>query len=178
MQHINFYTKRLLLRPFYNNDLCDLFEIYSQEKTCQYLLGDTWTEENKYDYFEDRIANQQLKEHNTLFLAVVYNNKVIGELQAWYEYKETLEIGFIFNQDFAGYGFAYEAVSAFIDYLFSLDIHRIYARTNSENTPSIKLCQKIELRQEAHIKQGLYVKNNWCDYLIFAILKSEYLVNK
>ncbi|MDT2748985.1 hypothetical protein P7H30_04385 [Streptococcus parauberis] len=53
-------TKRLKIRPFKQADINDLFEIYCNEETCQYLLHEPWTDNNKNNEFQKKISEYKL----------------------------------------------------------------------------------------------------------------------
>ena len=50
-------TERLLIRPFKEDDLEDLYGIYMDEKTCRYLLHDAWNKDNKHQHFQKANAD-------------------------------------------------------------------------------------------------------------------------
>lgn len=56
-----------------------------------------------------------------------------------------------------------------IDYLATCDV---------ENIGSIKVLQSLGFRLEGHFKQNLYVKGQWRDNYLFALLSSEYKENQ
>lgn len=83
---------------------------------------------------------------------VLLNGKVIGDISVWYTgMKQTVEIGFVFNLNFFGKGYAKESVKAVIKELFGkYNFHRIQANLDARNISSAKLCHNIGMRQEAH----------------------------
>ncbi len=44
-------TKRLIIRPFKDEDGDDLFEFYSNKNTCRFLLHEVWNASTKSDKF-------------------------------------------------------------------------------------------------------------------------------
>lgn len=90
--------------------------------------------------------------------------------------KETVEVGFVFNPLHAGKGYTSEAVKNVLAYLFSnLNTHRVQAVLDARNKASVKLCERIGLRKEAHFIQDYWNKGEWTDSYVYAILKDEYL---
>lgn len=111
-------TKRLSLRTFQEKDFADTFAIYKDNETCRYLLHDPWTPETAEDLFNVKISNSQLKRDQMLNLAVVFQNKIIGDLYVWYtDMRETVELGYSFNRAVSGNGFATEALQKLIHVL-------------------------------------------------------------
>lgn len=167
-------TKRLLIRPFYEMDYSDLYEIYSKEAVCKYLLIEPWKKNNK-ERFNKKVSNNHLDIHSTLNLAVQLNNKVIGDIQVWYtEMKETVEIGYVFNPQFHHNGYAKESVRAVIEELFkTYKIHRIQTNLDARNLPSAKLCESVGMRKEAHFIQDYWNKGEWTDSIMYGMIISD-----
>lgn len=168
-------TNRLELRVLIERDLEDVYEIYSDEATCQYLLHEPWNTNNKASAFEEELSKYDFDSEDGLNLAVVLDNKVIGVLSAWKtEMKDTAEIGFSFNKNYSGKGYAIEAAKALLDFLFSdKNLHRVTANCDARNAASAKLCQRIGMRKEAHFIKDFWNKGEWTDSFIFAVLKEE-----
>lgn len=169
-------TTRLKIRPFKQTDVDDLFEIYSKEETCKYLLHEPWTDSNKNDEFSKKLSENKLTSGTSLSLACELNNKVIGDISIWYTgMKETVEVGFVFNNTFAGKGYATEALKGVIEYLFKVEkVHRIQANLDCRNIPSASLCARVGMRQEAHFIKDFWNKDEWTDSYVYGMLKSDF----
>ena len=88
---------------------------------------------------------------------------------------EQAEIGITLAPEFQGQGYATEALEAILDYLLvTLEKHRVFGSVDPRNVPSMKLLQRIGMRQEAHFVKSLWFKGEWVDDVIFAILASEW----
>lgn len=172
---LEFTTERLMIRPFKNTDLQDVFAIYNNEDTCKFLLHNQWTHENMEKKFNKKLANGILSNESMLSLAVVYKNKVIGDLSVWYtDMKDTVEIGYSFSNEVAGKGLATEAVSSLVVQLFDVfNIHRLQAKLDARNIASQKLCERIGMRKEAHFTQDFWNKNEWTDSIVYGMLASD-----
>jgi len=71
--------------------------------------------------------------------------------------------------------YATEAVRALLDYLFdTLGKHRVFGSVDPRNRSSIRLLQRVGMREEAHFVKSLWFKDEWVDDVIFAILASEW----
>lgn len=170
-------TKRLSLRTFQEKDFADTFAIYKDNETCRYLLHDPWTSETAEDLFNVKISNSQLKRDQMLNLAVVFQNKIIGDLYVWYtDMRETVELGYSFNRAVSENGFATEALQKLIHVLFEeLDIHRIQVNIDSRNQASKKLCERLGMRIEGNFIEDYWNKGEWTNSLIFGMLYSDFL---
>ncbi|MFF2907979.1 GNAT family N-acetyltransferase [Paenibacillus sp. NPDC057934] len=68
-------------------------------------------------------------------------------------------IGYIFNPEFYGKGYATEACQAVLNYAFAeLGAHRILALCNPDNAPSWRLLERLSMRREGHFKKEAFFK--------------------
>jgi len=58
--------------------------------------------------------------------------------------------------------------------LEGLGLHRIVARCDARNTASARVMERIGMRREAHFVRNEFLKGEWTDELIYAILRSEW----
>jgi len=85
------------------------------------------------------------------------------------------EIGISLNPKYQKQGFAQEALRAIFKYLFvQLDLHRIIGSVDPRNISSATLLRRVGMRQEAHFIQSYWLKGEWTDDLVFALLRSEW----
>lgn len=168
-------TNRLKIRSLRETDVEDLYEIYSNKNTCRFLLHEPWTLSTKDEKFQKKLAANQLTHETSISLACELDNKVIGDISIWYtEMKETVEIGYAFNDAYSGKGYATEALRSVIEYLFSIvKIHRIQANLDARNISSAKLCERVGMRKEAHFIEDYWNKGEWTDSFIYGILISD-----
>jgi len=103
-------------------------------------------------------------------------NKLIGNLYLGKREFDALELGYVFNQQYWGQGYAQESCSALIKHAFSAGIHRIYAECDPYNTASWRLLESLGFQKEAHLRQNVYFwkgKNGdpiWKDTLVYGLL--------
>lgn len=150
-------TERLILRSFTENDAADVYE-YLKE-TAVNCFADMKLHSIREAKSEMR---RRAKEHDLYFAVVLKENgKVIGEVFGEPEghdpdddAADTFSPCWMLNRKYWGKGYAFEAVSAYLDYLFNKKgIRRIYAYTEDFNPPSRHLCEKLGMRFE-----GLFVE--------------------
>ncbi len=168
-------TERIHMRPFRKEDCDDLYAIYSDEKTCRYLLHHAWQRDECAKEVDIKIAENELTEDRKLSLAVVLGERVIGDISLWYTgMKDTVEIGYVFNDAYKGHGYAYEAVKHLIAHLFyERKIHRIQANMDARNHASARLCQRLGMRKEAHFIQDYWNKGEWTDSFVYGMLRDD-----
>ncbi len=117
-------TERLVLRPFRQDDLADLYE-YASVAGVGEMAG--WAHHESVDTSQ-RILNLFIEEDKTFAIVFKENGKVIGSLGVEkYGMEDKLtefdgylgrEIGYVLSKDYWGRGIMPEAVRAVIDYLF------------------------------------------------------------
>jgi len=56
-----------------------------------------------------------------------------------------------------------------------LNLHRIMADTDAENTAAWTLAERLGMRRDGHLHQSLWVKGRWADEYLYAILREEWL---
>lgn len=168
-------TDRLILRPILKRDKYDYFEIYQHQETCRYLLHDAWTLNDLNQNFDKRLPYQSLSKNKHIEISCVLKNKVIGHIVVWYtDMKETVELGYVFHHAYLHQGYATEALRAIIQYLFhTMKVHRIYTNMDARNISSLRLCQRVDMRIEAHFIQDYWNKGEWTDSYICGMLASD-----
>lgn len=85
------------------------------------------------------------------------------------------EIWYKLRPEFWGQGYATEAVELVIGFGFNdLKLHRIHAGCAVENIGSIRVLEKIGMRQEGRALKTLPLKTGWSDHFNYALLRDEY----
>jgi RimJ/RimL family protein N-acetyltransferase len=174
------HTLRLRLRPFCPGDVDDAFAYQSREDVCRYIPYPPRTRERVAERTAHPHARSTIeKPGDALLLAVQLRQAgpVIGDVMLYWASRDhgTGEIGYVFNPDYAGHGYATEAVRELVRVGFAdLGLHRIIARTDARNIASIAVLRRLGMRQEAHLVENEWFKGQWSDELDFAILASEW----
>ncbi len=94
----------------------------------------------------------------------------------------TWTLGYIFNNDYHGHGYATEACRALLDEGFRhLGIHRVVAKCAPENEPSWRLMERLGMRREGFSPQCVTFRQTaegqpvWWDELTYAVLEEDWL---
>lgn len=122
MYNIIAETDRLTLRWYKSSDLEDLYEYLSDPLVVQYEPYKAMSMSEVKDNLEWRISTDEM-----IAVELKSNHKMIGNIYLGKRDFETLEIGFVFNKDYWGKGYAKESCSKLIEQAFANGIHRIYA---------------------------------------------------
>lgn len=173
-------TQRLIIRNFKEEDWKDLFEYLSLKDVLKYEPEDPSDEEDCR-----KKALERSKGSNFWAVCLRPSGKMIGHL--YFQQIEptdflTWELGYIFNPEYYGKGYATEASERILGFGFEeLGAHRIIAMCNPENEPSWRLLERLNMRREGfHKKQGFFRLDqegnpSWHDTYEYAILEEEWL---
>ncbi|MFH1567225.1 MAG: GNAT family protein [Gemmatimonadota bacterium] len=84
-------------------------------------------------------------------------------------------LGYCLHPDVWGRGYATEASRALLRFGFlTLGAHRVWTTCDPENHASARVLQKIGMRQEGHLREDVWVRGQWRDELILAVLDPEW----
>ena len=100
-------TERLILRRYKKEDVQDLFEYLSDKEVVKY-------EPYKQQTFDETKENLEWRISTDEMVAVELKNlhKMIGNVYMGKRDFEALEIGYVFNRNYWGYGYAAESCKA------------------------------------------------------------------
>ena len=160
-------TDRLRIRDFKLSDIDDLYEIFSDDEVMEYI-------EPVYDRNKTlNFLKEFCIEHKGAFACVnKENEKVIGYI-IFNEYEDKVyELGWIFNKEYWGKGYAYESCDAVIKYAFSeMKIHKIFSET-VDNIKSVNLMKKLGMQLEG-VQKSHTIDNhgNWKDVYLYGLLE-------
>jgi len=172
-------TDRLILRRFVQEDAADLFEYLHKPVSNCFLslaLKDMAEAEGE--------AKKRSESDEYIAVCLRKSGRLIGDLFAVQE-QDTFSVGWNFNPEFGGIGYAYEAAKALIASLFSESAaRRLYAYVEDTNAPSRRLCEKLGMRQEGIFKEFVSFKNDshgvpiYENTMQYAILRKEWSIEE
>ena len=163
-------TERLTLRRYKKEDLQDLFEYLSDKEVVEYEPYRPLTLNETKENLEWRIGTEEM-----IAVELKNSHKMIGNVYMGKRDFEALEIGYVFNRNYWGHGYAVESCRALIQQAFSNGIHRIYAECDPRNKSSWKLLEVLGFQREAHFRKNVYF---WKDENEKAIWKDTYVYAK
>jgi RimJ/RimL family protein N-acetyltransferase len=173
-------TERLVLRPYGESDLDDLHRMHADEEVARYLYNDARTLEETRALLARKIAGAELNAEGDWMSAAVVareTGRIVGDLALHWvsEPHKTGEIGFIFDPEQQGRGYATEAARAFLRVAFDeFGFHRVIGRAEARNAASARVLEKLGMRCEAHLVENEWVKGEWQSELVYAMLESEW----
>lgn len=163
-------TERLILRRYKKEDIQDLFEYLSDPEVVKYEPYKPMTLEEAKENLEWRIGTDEM-----IAVELKDSHKMIGNVYMGKRDFEALEIGYVFNRNAWGHGYAAESCKALIQQAFSNGVHRIYAECDPENVRSWKLLEALGFQREAHFRRNVYF---WKDEAGNPIWKDTYVYAK
>ena len=169
-------TERLFIRYFSEEDKGDLYDYLSREEVV------------KYEPYTLLIPDRQRPEEAArrrrirIFMRLALKSgKVIGNLYLSKGDYDTWELGYVFNSDFWGNGYAYESAAALITQAFEeWGARRLVAMCNPQNQSSWKLLERLGFRREGTLIRNIYFfcdeagEPLWQDTYEYGMLKEEW----
>ena len=180
MQRNKVETNRLRMRKFTPDDWQDLHEYLSQDEVVKY---------EPYEIFTIEGSRQEAvkRSQNEAFWAVCLKDsgKLIGNIYLSEKDFNTWELGYVFNRNYQGKGYATEATVFLIGYVIKKHkARRVIAMCNPLNQSSWKLLERLGFRREGHLVQNIYFKKDkagepiWADTYMYGILATEWITLK
>ncbi|MEV6848087.1 GNAT family N-acetyltransferase [Actinoplanes sp. NPDC051411] len=173
-------TERLLLRPLAVDDADSLLAYRSRPDVCRYVPFEPMDKQLIVDRLAGPWARTSLTDEGqslTLGAELARTGQLIGDVVLFWHSREHRggELGYVFNPDFAGHGYATEAGRAVLRLGFEeLGLHRIVARLDERNEASAGVARRLGMRQEARLVENEIFKGEWSTELQFARLAREW----
>jgi RimJ/RimL family protein N-acetyltransferase len=170
-------TQRLLIRRFSPGDWRDLHEYLSQPEVVRFEPYGVFTKEASKKEAARRAGDPA-------FWAVCLRDsgKLIGNVYLSKQEFGTWELGYVFNENYHGMGYATEAARALLDDAFAnQNARRVAAMCNPLNASSWRLLERLGFRREGHFVRNIYFKKDaagapiWCDTYAYGILREEWV---
>lgn len=173
-------TKQLTLRRLEMNDKQSLYAYRSLPEVALYQSWQPSTLEEAENFILRTLEADPFKEDQWIQMAVcLKSGTMIGDIGIHFIDEFQAELGYTLSPLYQHQGYAFEAVSAVIDLLFTqFHKHRITASADPDNRNSIRLLEKLGFRKEAHFKKSFYLNGQWFDDVLYAILDEEWKAKK
>jgi aminoglycoside 6'-N-acetyltransferase len=170
-------TERLVLRLHQPEDAEPLRAYYGDPDVVRYVPFDPWTDESIGGHMAKRLTrNGFTTDARSLGIVALLDGHLVGDVVLWAPDgdRRLAEIGWAFHPDVAGRGLATEAAAAVLDVAFDCyGVHRVSAQLDTRNDASARMCERLGLRREAHLRQNWWCKGEWTDTLVYAVLAGD-----
>lgn len=175
-------TDRLILRRFSTDDIESFAAYRSDPDVARYQSWDPPFTQAQAQAFIEALADTDPDTPGQWFqLAVVEASSGvhIGDLAASVDGADPrlARIGFTLASAAHGNGYATEAATGLLDYLFvARRKHRVAADCDIRNAPSVAVLERLGMRREAHHRESAWWKGEWTDELVYATLAEEWTI--
>ncbi|NUP45738.1 MAG: GNAT family N-acetyltransferase [Catenulispora sp.] len=172
-------TNRLSLRLFTLDDVDDLYAYQSLPSVARYLYRPAHTRERSEQVAAERATRTAWHaDGDKVALAVCRRDEpgLLGEVTVTLADARAAqaEIGWTIDPRYQGRGYATEAAAALAAFAFdTLGVHRLYARLDVENTGSVRVCERLGMRREAHLIENDLDGDRWGSEYIYAALAAD-----
>jgi RimJ/RimL family protein N-acetyltransferase len=169
-------TARLLLRDERLEDV-DAFAAYRcREAHWRHIPMELPTPQSIAERTGRLLPTQTQVPRTLYFLAAVEKDsgEVIGEATVNVLQHRSAEIGFSLYDARWGRGLGMEIASRLVRFVFDeLHLHRMFARVDPANTPSIRILEKIRMTREGVHRHVVFSRGIWWDLAQYSILEHE-----
>lgn len=177
-------TDRLWLRPARPDDGADLWRYRRLESVAEWISALPADERTFRESFVDspRFASMILVSRSADHTAII-GDLMLRVENAWGQSEVAdhaagtqAEIGWAFDPEHHGKGYATEAVAALLRIAFEgLGLRRVTAECFAANDASRRLMERVGMRREAHhVADSLHRSGRWMDGLVYALLADEW----
>lgn len=181
-------TDRLTLRQATPEDLRAVYEIRSLPEVAQWMPDlptsyDAWVLAQGERGAMGRMVAVLLDDPDATLIGHLY----LHVEDAWSQVevrdravRSQAEVGWAFDPAHQGQGYATEAVRGLLRACFEdLGVRRVVALAFADNTPSLRVMEKVGMRREAlMVKESLHRELGWVDGVSYALLAEEWLSSR
>jgi len=171
-------TQRLLLRPYRADDVDAVYAYERLPETARYLSNEPMSRAEAEALVTRRIGSSTLGDVGevvNMIIELARTGDLVGDCALFWRSEGQAEVGYVLHPAHHGHGYATETVGALLRLGFEdLGLHRVAARCDARNTASARVMERAGMRREAHLVQSEFIKGEWTDELIYAILRSEW----
>ena len=122
-------------------------------------------------------TRRQARRGEGLTFVIEVGGEIVGQLSVSsivYGSARSASIGYWVSRHVAGRGIVPTAVALAVDYCFTvLGLHRVEINIRPENAASLRVVEKLGLRDEGVRRRYLHIDGDWRDHRTFAVLAEE-----
>ena len=171
-------TERLRLRPLQMGDARDMFSYASDDAVSLHVLWDTHrTLADSRAFIRAARRQYRLGLPSTFGITLRDTGRLIGTIGVmWVNFEfKSAEVGYSLAKAQWNQGLMTEALSAVLDYAFSvLHLNRVEAQYETENPASGRVMEKCGMHLEGTLRSRVYNKGRYMDVNLCAILRKEH----
>jgi RimJ/RimL family protein N-acetyltransferase len=172
------HTAGLSLRPFTDADADALFALHSDAHVLRYWDSPPWADTARAEQF--LATCRQLAEEGSGARTAV-DRRDDGTFLGWVgvsrwnpDYRSA-SLGYCFNEDAWGHGYATEAARALLQWaLDTLDLNRLQAEVDTRNAASARVLEKLGFVREGTLREDCIVNGEVSDSWVYGLLRREW----
>ncbi|TDJ40143.1 MAG: N-acetyltransferase [Gammaproteobacteria bacterium] len=170
-------AERLKLRPFTPADGKSVFDYWNSDADWARFnksVPDEYSEVDAEKFVADLVLRDRESQPNW---ALVIDGRVSGVVSLTFEQGHRIAvIGYGIHGALRGQGLSGEAVKTVIDGAFRSYsmLQKIRAHTDSRNTGSIRVLEKLGFKREGILRSNQFVKGELTDEAIYGLLRKEW----
>ena len=171
-------TPRLRLRPFAETDTDAVFALQSNARVLRYWDAPPWKKRAQAERFIT-VCGQMEQEGTGARLAIARaaDDVFIGwcSLAKWDPDYRSARMGYCLDEVAWGKGFATEAAGTVLKWAFdTLDLNRVQAETDTRNTASSRVLEKLGFLREGTLREDCIVDGEVSDSWVYGLLRREW----
>jgi ribosomal-protein-alanine N-acetyltransferase len=174
---VQLVSDRLILRELAETDATRFLKIETAPGVGRYLTRLYHHPDEALEYIRGIMVEAQEVPRLAFDFAVTLNGEMIGRCGMKRDASQPADAMFwyVFDPAHHGQGYATEAARALLAYAFEeLRLHRMWADVDPRNPASLRVCERLGLRKEAHHIENVFIRDEWCDTVIYAMLRREW----
>lgn len=174
-------TDRLLLRHMHTGDAESLAIRRNHPEVARYQAWPTPYPLERANEVVGELTGMDGPTNNEWWMAAVERSdtgEVIGELVVQLTWEgRCAEIGYTFDPAHWGNGFAVEATTALVTYLFDHpEITRVFGMLHPDNTPSARVLERVGMVYEGHTRNSFWLGDDNSDDWIYGMTPEDHRV--
>ncbi len=176
-QNIKVSNEILLRQVIPDQDALDFYNIYIDEEGFKYFGG--YKKPGKYDDNFQKLLISRIRNFtsgNDYSWAIVYNNKVIGQIQLFnFQNSNTcVEVGFFIKREYWNRGINTSVLKEVCRFAIqTMKIKRIEAHVHINNIGSQKTLEKAGFQKEGLLRQRFEIGKRHEDCYMYSLLYSD-----
>jgi [ribosomal protein S5]-alanine N-acetyltransferase len=124
-----------------------------------------------------RSMRSEARAGRQLPFVVEYDGRFVGQLTVSNVVRGSAQyasVGYWIDEGYAGRGIITRAVAMAIDHCFRVvGLHRIEIAIRPENTSSLRVVEKLGIKEIGYAPRYLHIDGDWRDHKLFAITREE-----
>jgi [ribosomal protein S5]-alanine N-acetyltransferase len=171
-------TKRLQLRELNHRDSDFIFQLFSNEKVCQYLYDEeVFKNIDEAKDFIEWNSNPEKKGHNRWGIVRKKDQALLGTCgyDCWDQYNNIAEIGYDLWHEYWGNGYMKETLEIAIESGFTnMNLNRINAFVALENENSTRVLEQLGFKNEGIFRDKHLFRGHYYDHYSYSLLKRDW----